>query len=49
VTIVGAVDKPVTLTHDQLIEHFPPHSVVATLASPSTGMPCTPLESASLS
>jgi sulfite oxidase len=31
-TVVGVVDKPVTLTYDQLIEGFTPHSVVATLA-----------------
>ena len=31
-TVVGVVDKPVTLTYDQLIEGFTPHSVVTALA-----------------
>jgi sulfite oxidase len=31
-TVAGAVDRPVTLTYDELVEGFTAHSVVATLA-----------------
>jgi sulfite oxidase len=31
-TVDGSIDKPLTLTYDQLTEDFTPHSVIATLA-----------------
>ena len=31
-TVDGTVDKPLTLTYDQLTKDFTPHSVIATLA-----------------
>jgi sulfite oxidase len=31
-TVDGTVDKPLTLTYDQLTKEFTPHSVIATLA-----------------